>query len=111
MEYNQILQKEQEAIRLENTIDSFFSDFQVGRLLNGAGIRKMPRGPAAEGFCGNFPPAFRGEEFLPRHRPDAGPGIWQGCSLRPAAQSQAQLAQADAGSGGENRHCLFPAHQ
>jgi len=33
MNYSEKLFEEQEAIRLENTVDSFFSDFQVGRLL------------------------------------------------------------------------------
>jgi hypothetical protein len=42
--YSEKLFEEQEAIRLENTIDSFFSDFQVGRLLNVSGIRKMRGG-------------------------------------------------------------------
>ena len=45
MEYIQILQGQQEAIRLENTINSFFNDFQLGHLLNAAGIRKL-RGAA-----------------------------------------------------------------
>jgi hypothetical protein len=35
------LQVDLMAIRLENTIDSSFCDFRMGRLLNGAGIRKM----------------------------------------------------------------------
>lgn len=29
------------AIRLKNIIDPYFCDFRMGRLLNGAGIRKM----------------------------------------------------------------------
>ena len=41
MEYIQKLAEQQEAIRLENTIDSFFNDFQLGHLLNAAGICKL----------------------------------------------------------------------
>ena len=41
MNYSEKLLEEQEAIRLENTIDSFFNYFQVGRLLNVASIRNM----------------------------------------------------------------------
>jgi len=41
VEYIQKLQEHQETIRLENTIDSFFSDFQLGNLLNASGIRKL----------------------------------------------------------------------
>jgi hypothetical protein len=34
-------EKEQEAIRLHNKIDTFFDNFTIGTLLNRAGIRKM----------------------------------------------------------------------
>jgi len=54
MDYNQKLQEQQEAIRLENTIDSFFSDFQVGRLLNGTGIRKLRGAPPLKIFGAIF---------------------------------------------------------
>lgn len=41
MNYSQKLLEEQEANRLENALDSFFCDYQLGRLLNGDNIRKM----------------------------------------------------------------------
>ena len=64
MKYNQIPQEEQETIRLENTIDSFFSDFQVGRLLNGAGIRKLRGASPLKIFGTIFRLPFEGDNFF-----------------------------------------------
>jgi hypothetical protein len=64
MEYNQKLQEQQEAIRLKNTIDSFFSDFQVGRLLNGAGIRKLRGTSPLKIFGTIFRLPFEGNNFF-----------------------------------------------
>ncbi|MEJ2691101.1 MAG: transposase [Deltaproteobacteria bacterium] len=63
MNYSEKLFEEQEAIRLENTIDSFFSDFQVGRLLNGAGIRKMRGASPLKIFAAIFRLPFEGKNF------------------------------------------------
>lgn len=64
MKYNQILEEEQEAIRLENTIDSFFSDFQVGRLLNSAGICKLRGTSPLKIFGTIFRLPFEGNNFF-----------------------------------------------
>lgn len=64
MNYNQKLQEQQDAIRLENTIDSFFHDFQVGRLLNGAGIRKLRGAPPLKIFGTIFRLPFEGCNFF-----------------------------------------------
>jgi hypothetical protein len=63
LNYSEKLFEEQEAIRLENTIDSFFSDFQVGRLLNGAGIPKMRGAPLLKVFAAIFRLSFEGKNF------------------------------------------------
>jgi hypothetical protein len=63
MNYSEKLFEEQEAIRLENTIDSFFSDFQVGCLLNGAGIRKMRGASPLKVFTAIFRLPFEGKNF------------------------------------------------
>jgi hypothetical protein len=63
MNYSEKLFEEQEAIRLENTIDSFFSDFQVGRLLNGAGIRKMRGASPLKVFAAIFRLPFEGKNL------------------------------------------------
>jgi len=41
MEYSIEYEKQQEAIQLHNKIDTFFDNFNIGTLLNRAGIRKM----------------------------------------------------------------------
>lgn len=64
MNYSEKLFEEQEAIRLENTIDSFFCDFQMGRLLNGAGIRKMRGASPLKVFVGIFRLPFEGKNFF-----------------------------------------------
>jgi hypothetical protein len=64
MYYNQKLFEEQEAIRLDNTIDSFVSDFQVGRLLNGAGIRKLRGTSPLKIFNAIFKLPFEGKNFF-----------------------------------------------
>lgn len=63
MNYSEKLFEEQEAIHLENTIDSFFSDFQVGRLLNIAGIRKMRGASPLKVFAAIFRLPFEGKNF------------------------------------------------
>ena len=63
MNYSEKLFEEQETIRLENTIDSFFSDFQMGRLLNGAGIRKMRGSSPLKVFAAIFRLPFEGKNF------------------------------------------------
>ncbi|MFH7320743.1 hypothetical protein ACHHRT_09045 [Desulfurivibrio sp. D14AmB] len=55
--------EEQEEIRLENTIASFFSDFQVGHLLNGAGIRKLRGAWPLKGFAAIFRLPLAGKNF------------------------------------------------
>ena len=64
MEYSQKPFEEQEAIRLENSIDSFFTDFQVGRLLNGAGIRKLRGASPLKVFGVIFRLPFEGHNFF-----------------------------------------------
>jgi len=64
MNYNQKLFEEQEAIRLENTIDSFFNDLQVGRLLNGAVIRKLRGTSPLKIFGAIFRLPFEGDNFF-----------------------------------------------
>ena len=63
MNYSEKLFEEQEAIRLENTIDSFFNDFQVGSLLNVAGIRKMRGASPMRVFAAIFRLPFEGKNF------------------------------------------------
>jgi hypothetical protein len=63
MNYSEKLFEEQEVIRLENTVDSFFNDFQVGRLLNGAGIRKMRRASPLKVFAAIFRLPFEGKNY------------------------------------------------
>ena len=64
MEYIQKLQEQQEAIRLENTIDSFFSDFQLGNLLNAFGIRKLRGASPLKVFGAIFKLPFDGKNFF-----------------------------------------------
>lgn len=64
MEYSQKPVEEQEAIRLENSIDSFFTDFQVGRLLNGAGIRKLRGASPLKVFGAIFELPFKRHNFF-----------------------------------------------
>ena len=64
MNYSKKLFEEREAIRLENTIDSFFCDFQGGRLLNGAGIRKLRGTSPLKIFGTIFRLPFEGNNFF-----------------------------------------------
>ena len=64
MEYIQKLQEQQEAIRLENTIDSFFGDFQLGHLLNAAGICKLRGALPLKVFGAIFKLPFEGNNFF-----------------------------------------------
>ena len=64
MEYSQKPFEKQEAIRLENSIDYFFTDFQVGRLLNGAGIRKLRGASPLKVFGAIFRLPFEGHNFF-----------------------------------------------
>ncbi len=64
MEYIQKLQEQQETIRLENTIDSFFSDFQLGNLLNASGIRKLRGASPLKVFGAIFKLPFDGNNFF-----------------------------------------------
>lgn len=63
MNYSEKLIEEQGAIRLENSIDSFFNDFQVGCLLNAAGIRKMRGASPLKVFAAIFRLPFEGKNF------------------------------------------------
>ena len=63
MNYIEKLFETQGAIRLENSIDVFFSDFQVGRLLNVAGIRKMRGASPLKVFAAIFRLPFEGKNF------------------------------------------------
>ena len=63
MDYSEKHFEVQEAIHLENTIASFFSDFQVGRLLNVAGIRKMRGASPLKVFAAIFRLPFEGKNF------------------------------------------------
>ena len=63
MNYSEKLFETQGAIRLENSIDAFFSDFQVGRLLNVAGIRKMRGASPLKVFAAIFRLPFEGKNF------------------------------------------------
>jgi hypothetical protein len=63
MNYSEKLFEEQGGIRLENSIDSFFNDFQVGRLLNVAGIRKMRGASPLKVFAAIFRLPFEGKNF------------------------------------------------
>lgn len=64
MQHTQKLFEEQEAIRLESTIDSFCADFQVGRLLNDAGVRKRRGASPLKVFKAIFRLPFEGKNFF-----------------------------------------------
>jgi len=64
MEYIHKLAEQQEAIRLGNTIDSFFSDFQLGHLLNAAGIHKLRGAAPLKVFGAIFKLPFEGNNFF-----------------------------------------------
>lgn len=63
MNYSEKLFEEQGAIRLENSIDSFFSDFQAGHMLNAAGIRKKRGASPLKVFAAIFRLPFEGKNF------------------------------------------------
>lgn len=63
MNYSENHFEEQGTICLENTIAAFFSDFQVGRLLNAAGIRKLRGASPLKVFAAIFRLPFEGKNF------------------------------------------------